>query len=63
MKQMSKEAQMQANGGAYVHCTYCGDNFAGLTSNRAKTNFMDNHKSSTHRFWDYGKFENCTNCK
>ena len=59
---MTKETQMQANGGAWVHCTCCGKNFWGLTSNKAKEKFMNNHKSNSHRFWDYGRFEDCRTC-
>jgi len=62
MKQMSKDAQIQMNGGAWVHCTHCGKNIRGITKNSAKSNFMNKHKNSVHRFWDYGRFEDCKTC-
>lgn len=62
MKKMYESEQMQANGGAWVHCADCGTNIWGSGTKEAAANFMNYHKDSAHRFWGYGLFEDCPNC-
>lgn len=67
MKKMSKEAQMQKNGGDYVwHCHICDRNFYGArTKDKARKNANKHVQQSSHRgqrgIWDYGYIEGCKN--
>ena len=60
---MTKEAQMQVNGGAWAHCHSCGTDFWGFTKSMAR-NSVSKHISKSNgrcRWWDWGQFADCSN--
>lgn len=65
MKKMSKEAQMQANGGTeWAHCHVCGLDFSATTKEKVREKVLVHIKLKGHTgyaIWDYGKFVDCKN--
>ena len=65
MKKMSKEEQMQKNGGDYVwHCHICERNYYGARTKKKAQKAAYAH-ASKHKgqngFWGYGYIEGCKN--
>lgn len=64
MKQMTKEAQMQKNGGYYWHCHKCYKDYWALSKSSAAKNASKHIKNMGHTgtgFWDYGQLKYCPN--
>ena len=66
MKQMTKEAQMQKNGGDYIwHCHVCNRNFPGALNKNQAFEAASKHVQKYHKgqyaIWDYGYIEGCKN--
>lgn len=55
MKQMSTNAQIQANGGAWTYCTGCGKEFWRLTKKSAILAAGQHCSSTGHRWWAHGR--------
>lgn len=59
MKRMSKEAQMNNNGGVYTHCDHCGKSFFGLTKSSAIKKILNHRAETGHYWWHFGHFGDC----
>lgn len=64
MREMTKEEQMEKNGGYTWHCHVCNKNFNALNKNSAwkaaGKHVNKKHKGAT-AIWDYGMIEGCRN--
>lgn len=62
---MTKEAQMQVNGGlTYAHCHKCSINLSAATRNAVAKKMVSHIKSKGHTgvaYWDYGLLKYCDN--
>ncbi|MDD6071238.1 MAG: hypothetical protein PUC12_10565 [Clostridiales bacterium] len=62
MKKMSKEEQMQKNGGYIWHCHFCGEFYARNKEAARKAAYKHASKHPGQRgFWDYGTLDSCKN--
>lgn len=65
MKKMTKEAQMQANGGlVYAHCHKCSINLSAATKKKVTQVMSDHIKAKKHTgvaYWDHGLLKYCPN--
>ncbi|MBO5088062.1 MAG: hypothetical protein J6C01_05250 [Lachnospiraceae bacterium] len=65
MKKMTKEAQMQANGGlVWAHCHKCGINLSAATKNAVRKKMLKHIATKRHTgvaYWGYDKIEYCDN--
>mgnify|MGYP004579289393 CR=1 FL=1 len=64
MREMTKEEQMEKNGGYTWHCHACNRNFKAINKNYAGKDAREHvnnlHKGAT-AIWDYGMIEGCRN--